>query len=111
LDSHDSYFTADGIDGEWFIQSERKASPSDFDFQCAVAQAGAWIVVLFYVAGRRVNVLLALLPSALHIDPPPGSGELLVRISRTKDFSRLKINYSLQLAFWFGCAIDFSEAG
>lgn len=36
----------------------------------------------WWFAGRRVNVLLALLPSALHIDPPPGSGAFPFRISR-----------------------------
>lgn len=28
----------------------------------------------FYVAGGRVKVLLALFPSALHLDPPSGDG-------------------------------------
>ena len=43
-----------------------------------------------YVAERRVNVLLALLPSALHIDPPPGSGILLVGFRAGKTVRRRK---------------------
>ena len=55
--------------------------------------------VSLYVAGWRVNVLLALLPSALHIAPAARLRGFAFRITRTKDFSRQKINYSLQLAF------------
>jgi hypothetical protein len=55
--------------------------------------------------------LLALLPSALHIAPAARLRGFAFRITRTKDFSRLKINYSLHLAFWLGCVIGLFEAG
>jgi len=41
-----------------------------------------------YVAGQRIKIFLALLPSAVHLDTPPGSGNFAFRISRTTGFSR-----------------------
>jgi hypothetical protein len=40
------------------------------------------------VAGQRIKIFLALLPSAVHLDTPPGSGRFAFRISRTGGFSR-----------------------
>jgi hypothetical protein len=40
--------------------------------------------IRLYVVGWRVNLLLALLPSALQIDPPFASKIFAFRISRTK---------------------------
>jgi hypothetical protein len=40
---------------------------------------------LLCVAGQRVKILLALFPSALHLDPPPGSGSFAFRIPRTEN--------------------------
>ena len=45
---------------------------------------------LLLVAGRRVNLLLALLPSALQIDPPPGSGAFPSRICARRSDSNQK---------------------
>src|ERR1039457_834599 len=52
--------------------------------QSEEASAGcrARIQIQWYVAGRFVNLLLALLPSALQIDNPPGSGAVAARILR-----------------------------
>jgi hypothetical protein len=41
-----------------------------------------------YVAGQRIKIFLALFPSAVHLDTPPGSGSFAFRISRTRGFSR-----------------------
>jgi len=39
-----------------------------------------------YVAGQRIKIFLALFPSAVHLDTPPGSGRFAFRISRTRGF-------------------------
>ena len=80
----------------WRPRDFRPASalaPLDADMHSFVPTQGRWsrsadgrlgarIQIRLYVAGRRVNVLLARLPSALHIDPPPGSRAFAFRISR-----------------------------
>ncbi len=47
-----------------------------------LGRLGARIQIRLYVAGRRVNVLLALLPSALHIAPAARLQSVAFRISR-----------------------------
>jgi hypothetical protein len=45
-----------------------------------------------YVAGWRVNLLLASSPAALQIDPPTDDRDLLLGITRRKEFSRRILN-------------------
>ncbi len=52
-----------------------------------------------YLAGQHIKIFLALFPSAVHLDTPPGSGSFAFRISRTRGFSR-QSNY-LELNAYF----------
>ena len=69
-----------GDDYAFVPSAPRPAAPTALSFvgaQSRPSRARESSIPL-YVAGRRVNLLLALFPSALQIDPPPGSGELLL---------------------------------
>lgn len=52
-----------------------------------------------YVAGERIKIFLALLPSVVHLDTLPGSESFAFRISRTGGFSRPSIYLELKAQF------------
>ena len=75
----------------------------DFTSTLINASAGCRVresKIQFYVAGRRVNVLLASSGCAPHCTRRPAPGVLLFRISRTRGFSRQFIFLELKTHFW-----------